>query len=313
VIGPLLNKKAKEIDEYYKERHGAQTVSQIRDFMKRFGAAQQEHQSLKIHTGIAENILGITKDPAFHKRIESEQTLLAGLDPCSEYIEDCIGRSEPFIKVMRLLILHSLTNGGIKPKVLEYFKNELLQTYGYEYLLSINNIEKLGLIKKQEGKNFYTNLRKGLNLVMEDIDENNPNDISYVYSGYAPISVRLVQNAIKPGWRAIRDFLAMLPGPTVEETQALPAALSQPKANPNPVTLVVIIGGITYSEIAALRFLTKLEGYGDILIATTKLINGDSLLNTFMENLGILPTAAATPTPIPTTTTTAPAATRKNK
>ncbi len=48
VIGPLLNKKAKEIDEYYKERHGAQTVSQIRDFMKRFGAAQQEHQSLKV-------------------------------------------------------------------------------------------------------------------------------------------------------------------------------------------------------------------------------------------------------------------------
>ncbi len=53
--------------------------------------------------------------------------LLAGLDSCGEYIEDCIGRQEPFIKVMRLLILQSLTNAGIKPKVLEYYKHELIQ------------------------------------------------------------------------------------------------------------------------------------------------------------------------------------------
>lgn len=47
-LGPLLNKKAKEIDEYYRTRHGAQTVSQIRDFMKKLGSAQQEHNSLRI-------------------------------------------------------------------------------------------------------------------------------------------------------------------------------------------------------------------------------------------------------------------------
>jgi hypothetical protein len=35
---------------------------------------------------------------------------------------------------------------------------------------------------------------------VDDVDEFHPNDISYVYSGYAPLSVRLVQCALqKPG------------------------------------------------------------------------------------------------------------------
>ena len=34
-----------------------------------------------------------------------------------------------------------------------------------------------------------------MKLIVDDVDEHNPNDISYVYSGYAPISVRLIQCA----------------------------------------------------------------------------------------------------------------------
>ncbi|KAJ1934559.1 Vacuolar protein-sorting-associated protein 33, partial [Kickxella alabastrina] len=36
-------------------------------------------------------------------------------------------------------------------------------------------------------------LRKSLNLVVSDVRESDPEDISYVYSGYAPLSVRLLQ------------------------------------------------------------------------------------------------------------------------
>lgn len=51
-------------------------MSQIRDFMKRFATAQQEHTSLRIHTGIAEKILGVTKDVSFHKQLEAEQSMV---------------------------------------------------------------------------------------------------------------------------------------------------------------------------------------------------------------------------------------------
>lgn len=36
-----------------------------------------------------------------------------------------------------------------------------------------------------------------LRLIVDDVDELHPNDISYVYSGYAPLSIRLVQCAMQ--------------------------------------------------------------------------------------------------------------------
>ena len=48
VVGGMLNKIAKRINENYEERHNAKTVAQIRDFVGRLSELQQEHQSLKI-------------------------------------------------------------------------------------------------------------------------------------------------------------------------------------------------------------------------------------------------------------------------
>eukprot|EP01114_Cavostelium_apophysatum_P016053 TRINITY_DN4505_c0_g1_i1.p1 TRINITY_DN4505_c0_g1~~TRINITY_DN4505_c0_g1_i1.p1 ORF type:complete len:397 (-),score=119.29 TRINITY_DN4505_c0_g1_i1:26-1216(-) len=273
VLLPILNKKAKEIDEYYKQRHAAQSVSQMRDFVKKFASAQTEHASLRTHTGISEKILAVTKDPAFHRRLEVEQSLLAGEDVSGDYIEECIARQEPLEKVLRLLCLHSLTNNGLKVKLYEFFRREILQTYGYEFIFTLNNLEKLGLFKKQEGKNNFALLRKNMHLIVEDIDEHNPNDFAYVYSGYAPLSVRVVQAAFKGGFKT-REDLRLLPGPTVEEVQNLPGGVDS--GSSNRVTLVFFVGGITFTEIAALRWLSKHEGYGDIICATTNMITGDS-------------------------------------
>lgn len=41
-----------------------------------------------------------------------------------------------------------------------------------------------------------------------------PNDIAYVYSGYAPLSVRLARLLSHPGWRSIEEVLKILPGAT---------------------------------------------------------------------------------------------------
>ncbi|KAJ1814014.1 Vacuolar protein-sorting-associated protein 33, partial [Coemansia sp. RSA 2599] len=40
-------------------------------------------------------------------------------------------------------------------------------------------------------------LRKSLNLVVSDVRESDPDDISYVYSGYAPLSIRLLQCLVR--------------------------------------------------------------------------------------------------------------------
>lgn len=125
-----------------------------------------------------------------------------------------------------------------------------MKTYGYEHLLTLHNLEKAGLLKPQtSSRNNYPTIRKTLKLWMEDANEQvwrswetcrvstledwssyyyfiqNPNDISYVYSGYAPLSIRLTQVLARPGWRSIEEVLKMLPGPHFEERQQLPSGL----------------------------------------------------------------------------------------
>lgn len=70
--------------------------------------------------------------------------------------------------------------------------------------------------------------RKPLRLVVDDVDESDPTDLAYVFSGYAPLSVRLVQCAIGKdvqGWKGIEEVVKALPGATFEDAQAGGAGL----------------------------------------------------------------------------------------
>ena len=52
-------------------------------------------------------------------------------------------------------------------------------------------------------------------------------DVAYVFSGYAPLSVRLIEAALSAqGWHGLDDALKLLPGPTFETRQALPAGVA---------------------------------------------------------------------------------------
>ena len=84
------------------------------------------------------------------------------------------------------------------------YKKLVLQAYGYEHLLTLHNLEKAGFITPHNGQKTFGTLRKRLNLISDIVDEQNPTDIAYVHSVYAPLSVRLVQQLEKPGWRNIR-------------------------------------------------------------------------------------------------------------
>uniref|UniRef100_F5H2X5 Vacuolar protein sorting-associated protein 33A n=1 Tax=Homo sapiens TaxID=9606 RepID=F5H2X5_HUMAN len=236
----------------------------------------------------ASQVAGITASEDFFDKLTVEQEFMSGIDTdkVNNYIEDCIAQKHSLIKVLRLVCLQSVCNSGLKQKVLDYYKREILQTYGYEHILTLHNLEKAGLLKPQTGgRNNYPTIRKTLRLWMDDVNEQNPTDISYVYSGYAPLSVRLAQLLSRPGWRSIEEVLRILPGPHFEERQPLPTGL-QKKRQPgeNRVTLIFFLGGVTFAEIAALRFLSQLEDGGtEYVIATTKLMNGTSWIEALME------------------------------
>ena len=53
-----------------------------------------------------------------------------------------------------------------------------------------------------------------------------------------------------------------------------------------PLCLVYFLGGVTFSEISALRHLSERPNHGcDYLVASTKLVNGASLMGTLIEDI----------------------------
>lgn len=299
-VGALLSREAKTLSSQYEVRHEAKTIGEIKQFVDRLPSMQLKRKSLANHTSLAEEIKKVTDQESFFETLAVEQEFMNGVDTDKPHahIEDCIARQEDIVKVLRLVCMQSVANNGLKPKVLDHYRREILQTYGYRQLLWLLRLEKAGLLCVQERKNNFSALRKTLKLNVEDVSEQAPNDASYVYSGYAPLSVRLAQFLAQPGWRAISEALNMLPEPTLTDLQQRPPGARRPRrgsvsslqsstAGEEPkVTLVFFLGGCTYAEISALRFLSQQDDAPvEYLIATTKLINGRTFLQSLNEPL----------------------------
>ncbi|XP_004239704.1 vacuolar protein-sorting-associated protein 33 homolog isoform X2 [Solanum lycopersicum] len=299
VVVQVLRQKATSMKQDYTEMQTTnQTVSELKDFVKKLNSLPE----MTRHINLGQHLTMFTSKPSFLARLDMEQTLVEAesYDICFEYIEEMIHKQEPLINVLRLLILFSITNSGLPKKNFDYLRRELLHSYGFEHIATLNNLEKSGLLKKQETKSNWITIKRALRLVVEDTDTANPNDISYVFSGYAPLSIRLVQHAIRSGWRPIEEILKLLPGPHSDIKRggfsSSPSldSLNGSLHNSDKVVdgrrslvLVVFIGGVTSAEISALRFLSAQEGMAyDIIVATTKIVNGSTLTETFVEKLG---------------------------
>jgi len=211
----------------------------------------------------------------------------------------------------------------IKVKVLENLKREILQTYGYSHLPTLLNLTSLSLITALPLPKIplhpppppFAAIRKHLRL-LSDTPENAPTDVSFVYSGYAPISSRLVQCVTQKGavlasvgpaddaaaaggagrtertvahpisgWKGFEDALKLIPGETVDVVQKgdegespLGTLAPPPPRDRATTTMVFFLGGCTYTEIATIRWMAKQTKGRRYLIATTGIINGSTLI-----------------------------------
>nr|POF13047.1 vacuolar protein sorting-associated protein 33a [Quercus suber] len=337
-IGPLLSNTARRLQgEEQSIQRRDQSIAELRDAVKQLPSYQAESTSLKIHTSLAEEVTKFIRGDIFRRTLEVEQSLLAGGDASSMHdnIDELISRAVPLPTVLRLLALESCLSNGIRQRDLEHFKRQILHAYGFQHMLTLASMEKMGLIVPRESHKGYLNpiagtagqtstdwnaVRRALSLWLDEIEESDPNDIAYVFSGYAPLSVRLVQcvlqkshlqdlatvtrsnGATKPeprstasgsGWTGFTDTLSKIRGATVDVSQkgadadASHARKTLQGSKEGPRTSVVFfLGGITYAEIAALRFVSKqLEEKSGrkLVIATTGVINGGKMVGAGIE------------------------------
>ncbi|KAF4045485.1 Sec1 family [Phytophthora infestans] len=306
-LGMNLQQQAREIRERYDEfrKNRDASISEIREFVKRIPGLKQNYQSLQQHINLAEMIKKITDSKRFRDLKDAENLVLTG-ETIFEQLEERIGDQEPLLGVLRQFCLQSVAAGGVKTKNYTHLSRELVQTYGFEMMLALSNLEKAGLLSRRdtlwnEASGFGL-ARKSFRLLNEDVDPRNPRDCAYVSrshaAGYAPLSVRIVESAIKPrGWSAVQEGLRQLPGPSGEVSQVTSKTASDDPGAPvgvskldsfgseeRKVLLVYYLGGVTYMEIAALRHLSRQPDCPyDIIVATTKIVNGDTLLKSCFD------------------------------
>ncbi|KAG0486185.1 hypothetical protein HPP92_008280 [Vanilla planifolia] len=283
----VLREKATSMQKDYADvKSTSQSVSELKDFVKKLNSLPE----IARHVSLAQHLQTFTCKPSFHSRLDIEQTILESqnFDICFEYIEEMIHKQEPIINVFRLLVLLSVTNSGLPKKTFDYLRREILHGYGFEHMPTLYILEKAGLFKRQESKSNWQMISKALQLIASESEASKADDISYIFSGYAPLSIRLVQHAIRSGWRSIEEIIKLLPGPQVDfkrgsstsnssfdRVPGLQSNLDRLGDGRRALVLVVIVGGITFAEIAALRFLSSQDGLGyDFIIATTKMVNG---------------------------------------
>eukprot|EP00883_Tetradesmus_obliquus_P010841 jgi/Sobl393_1/356/SZX60144.1 len=265
--------------------------------------------SLDRLSDLAVPVAEVVKEQEFHDRLKAEADLLEGFDTEESvaYIQGQMWRGADPVQVLRLLCLLSCTAGGLPKKHGDSLRSEFLAAYGHQHLLTLNNLERAGLLKPHQSgaRAQFSTLRKALRLVMPEQDPQlsaSPSDVSHIYKGYAPLSVRLVEAALGGGWGPVSEVLSLLPGGQFDVLQVLEpsgqvadkafkpssssaadAAVAAAAGEPE-IVLLVMLGGITFSEISALRFLSsRPENNVRFLVLTTKIINGRTLLESFID------------------------------
>lgn len=60
----------------------------------------------------------------------------------------------------------------------------------------------------------WQKLKKEFSLITEEVNIANPTNISYVYGGYAPLSIRFIEILFeKEGFKNMASWLKLVPGP----------------------------------------------------------------------------------------------------
>lgn len=313
----FLSQKAKNLQTAYDKRRGMD-IQQMKTFVAdELKGLKQEHRLLSLHIGASESMMKKKTKQDFQELLKTEHSLLEGFEirECIAYIAEHINRQVSLIDSLRLLCLLSLTENGLLSKDYRSLKAQFLQSYGIHHLLTFANLRQLGLLVEQQSgetltvmeskvgklvndktvgkltdafsslankKSNFRALSRKLALVPksgEEYDLRVPRDMAYIFSGaYIPLSCKLIEQVLeRDGWTGLEEVTRMLNG------QEFAGSAGGHSADAQRIILVMFLGGCTYSEISALRFLGKERGCRFVVL-TTAITNSARLLEALLDN-----------------------------
>lgn len=202
-----------------------------------------------------------------------------------EYIRDCINEMCPLEKVLSLIILKSQVDGGLDEEIYYTLWRDLIQVGGIAYLSIKQKLEKAGLITilkpKQKIRHF-----KVKKLINKNFNFEDSNLVERSYNGYTPLSIYLIENLLKSNIDKLEHFQNQF----VEKKHALNELNVSIEQRSNilymqkRIKLIFFVGGCTWGEIAGIRALEQKDPSYLYLIGTTKIINGEKLLDSIIRD-----------------------------
>jgi hypothetical protein len=108
------------------------------------------------------------------------------------------------IAILRLIIMLSVSLSGLKKDEFDYLRRAFMMCYGFTEMPLLMNLQDAGLLRARDDKFNWTKVKKTFKLINEEVVMDKPQDISYVFSGLAPLSVRIIESLM--GEKGIRNI-----------------------------------------------------------------------------------------------------------
>ena len=251
----------------------------IQEDLKNFAKVKEERASLTNHINLADFIGKKERYPLSRFYYTYEQGLLYGSVPDKffDFIFDEIRKKSEEYDILRIICLYSIINSGYKSKIYDQLRKEFFLVYGFQELFLWRNLEKLGILKAADNKGIYQTILKKLNLINEEqFESKEQKDISYIYNGFCPIILKLLEKMLEKGWGSIKDILKELSG-EFEYPQDESEIIST--KGDKQFILLIFIGGITYGELAGIRYLNSKLRNKKLIIITTNMINSKKIFD----------------------------------
>ena len=251
----------------------------IQEDLKNLTKVKEERTSLTNHINLADYIGKKERYPLSRFYYTYEQGLLYGTVPEKffEFIFDEIRKKSEEYDILKIICLYSIINSGYKNKIYDQLRKEFFLVYGFQELFLWRNLEKLGILKAADNKSIYQTILKKLNLINEEqFESKEQKDISYIYNGFCPIIIKLLEKMLEKGWGNIKDILKELSG-EFEYPQDESEIIST--KGDKQFILLIFIGGITYGELAGVRYLNSKLRNKKFIIITTNMINSKKLFD----------------------------------
>ena len=244
------------------------------------------------------------KPTKFYTSLDKENAAI-NCDPSIIKDEDIFSliRRKSYTMALRLLILKSIVGNGVTEELVKNVCIKLCNSIGYEFYTEFYQLLSSGLVRtksslfnmNKETTLPFKQVSEVLNLFTE-IQEDQPKPETYkFYMEYIPISVRIVEEALRNQWKAEtpgQKALSGIPTATDFGDGLLPKEHKPLNKEEKPFyrVLVFFVGGVTVGEVQMLKnlgdlFFSNNDYTYEVHIGSTDIISADRLVHQICPSL----------------------------